>query len=59
MVSIELRVHQVYLLYELLIYSLELLVYSISSDNPINMQNKHEFYVIWQLATIILPAGEL
>lgn len=59
MVSIELRVHQVYLLYEFLIYSLELLVYSISSDNPINMQNKHEFYVIWQLATIILPTGEL
>lgn len=59
MVSIELRVHQVYLLYEFLIYSLELLVYSISSDNPINMQNKHEFYVIWQLATIILSAGEL
>lgn len=59
MVSIELRVHQVYLLYEFLIYSLELLVYSISSDNPINMQNKYEFYVIWQLATIILPAGEL
>lgn len=59
MVSIELRVHQVYLLFEFLIYSLELLVYSISSDNPINKQNKHEFYVIWQLATIILPAGEL